>query len=36
MLIDEQFELLSDDLIQRYDDDFIETCARGSFPTSAI
>jgi hypothetical protein len=32
MLIDEQFALLADDLIQRYDDEFIETCAPWVIP----
>src|SRR5271155_5644300 len=32
MLIDEQFQLLADDLIQRYDDEFIETCAPWVIP----
>jgi hypothetical protein len=32
MLIDEQFELLADDLAQRYDDQFIETCASWVIP----
>jgi hypothetical protein len=32
MLIDEQFELLADDLAQRYDDQFIETCAPWVIP----
>lgn len=32
MLIDEQFQLLLDDLIQRYDDEFIETCAPWVIP----
>ena len=31
-LIDEQFALLADDLIQRYDDEFIETCAPWVIP----
>jgi hypothetical protein len=32
MLIDEQFQLLSDDSTQRYDDEFIETCAPWVIP----
>jgi hypothetical protein len=32
MLIDEQFQLLADDLLQRYDDQFIETCAPWVIP----
>ncbi len=31
-LIDEQFALLADDLMQRYDDEFIETCAPWVIP----
>lgn len=32
MLIEEQFALLGDDLLQRYDDEFIETCAPWVIP----
>jgi hypothetical protein len=32
LLIDEQFALLADDLTQRYDDQFIETCASWVIP----
>ena len=32
MLIDEQFDLVADDLAQRYDDHFIETCASWVIP----
>src|SRR5579862_5881000 len=32
MLLDEQFQLLADDLLQRYDDQFIETCAPWVIP----
>ena len=32
MLIDEQFQIMADDLNQRYDDQFIETCAPWVIP----
>ncbi len=35
MVIDEQVAIVGDDLIQLYDDQFIETCAAWVAPTSA-